>query len=155
MGTLKDIEVLYRGDIYDMACLLLKIHDAKDKGTNRRSRHTMHGLATTYAMITDVSPDRIREIFKRHSVVHFGQITSDEGWQALTLAQKLGVRLVPPDDAQVTLAFDWTMQQERAAAYDSFYLALAKTLHSELWAADKRLVDVAGVSWIHLIPDAL
>ena len=83
--------------------------------------------------------------------VHFGQITRDEGQQALTLAQKLSVQLFPPDDAQTTLAFDWTMQLERAAAYDSFYLALAQTLRSELWTADKRLVNSAGVSWVHLM----
>jgi len=83
--------------------------------------------------------------------VHFGQITRHEGRQALILAQRLGVQLFPPDDAQTTLAFDWTMQLKCSAAYDSFYLALAKTLHGELWTADKRLVNAAGVSWIHLI----
>lgn len=86
---------------------------------------------------------------------YFGQITPDEGQQALTLAQRLGVQLIPPDEVQTTSAFDWTMQLKRAAAYDSFYLALAKTLHSELWTADKRLVHAAGVSWVHLIPDDL
>jgi len=88
-------------------------------------------------------------------VVHFGQITRDEGQQALTLAQKLGVQLFAPDDAQTISAFDWTIRLQCAAAYDSFYLALAKTLRSELWTADKRLVNAAGVSWIHLIPDSL
>ena len=84
-------------------------------------------------------------------VIHFGQITRDEGQQALTLAQKLDVQLVPPDDAQTTLAFDWTMRLERAAACDSFYLALAEALRSELWTADMRLHNAAGVSWTHLI----
>ncbi len=88
-------------------------------------------------------------------VVHFGQITRDEGQQILILAQKLGVQLFPPDDAQTIAAFDWTIRLQRAAAYDSFYLALAKTLRSELWTADKRLVNAAGVSWIHLIHDSL
>jgi predicted nucleic acid-binding protein len=83
--------------------------------------------------------------------VDFGQITRYEGQQALILAQRLGVQLFPPDDAQTTLAFDWTMRLKGSAAYDSFYLALAKTLHSELWTADKQLVNAAGVSWIHLI----
>ena len=83
--------------------------------------------------------------------IHSGQITRDEGRQALTLAQKLDVQLFPPDDAQTTLAFDWTMQLKRAAAYDSFYLALAEALRSDLWTADKRLGNAAGVSWIHLI----
>lgn len=86
--------------------------------------------------------------------VHFGQITRDEGQQALILAQKLDVQLFPPDDTQSALAFDWTMQPGGASAYDSSYLALAKTLRSELWTADKRLVHAAGVSWVHLIPDA-
>lgn len=84
--------------------------------------------------------------------VHFGQITRAEGQQTLLLAQKLGVQLFPPDDAQTALAFNWTMQLKRAAAYDSFYLALAKTLSTDLWTADKRLVNAAGVSWVHLIP---
>jgi len=86
--------------------------------------------------------------------VHFGQITRDEGQQILILAQKLGVQLFAPDDAQTISAFDWTMRLKRAAAYDSFYLALAKTLRSELWTAE-RLVNAAGVSWIHLIHDSL
>lgn len=85
--------------------------------------------------------------------VHFGQITCDEGQQALNLAQKLGVQLFPPDDAQSRMAFDWTRKLERAAAYDSFYLALAKTLDGELWTADKRLINAAKVSWVHLLDD--
>jgi len=86
--------------------------------------------------------------------IHFGQITRAEGRQTLILAQRLGVQLFPPNDAQTTLAFDWTLQLKRAAAYDSFYLALAKALHSELWTADKRLVNAAGVPWVHSIPDS-
>ena len=89
------------------------------------------------------------------TVVHFGQITSDEGRCALTLAQKLGVRLFAPDDTKTAMAFDWTVRLGRAAAYDSFYLTLAKTLRSELWTADRRLANAAAVSWVQLIPDAL
>ncbi len=33
---------------------------------------------------------------------------------------------------------------ERAAAYDSFYLAAAETLGCELWTADRRLVNDRG-----------
>ena len=78
VGVLKDIKVLYGGDIYDMACLLLKIHDAKDKGTNHRSRHTVNGLATTYAMIADVSRDRIREILRGHGLPLGATVEHDE-----------------------------------------------------------------------------
>jgi predicted nucleic acid-binding protein len=65
-------------------------------------------------------------------VVHFGQITVDEGRRALALAHKLGVRLFPTDETQTKLAFDWTMRLNRAAAYDSFYLALAETWNCDL-----------------------
>ncbi|MFO7918376.1 MAG: type II toxin-antitoxin system VapC family toxin [Anaerolineae bacterium] len=88
-------------------------------------------------------------------VAAFGQIGRDQGRQALALAQKLGVRLFPPDDTQTRLAFDWTMRLKRAAAYDSFYLALAETLQSEFWTADKGLSNAADVSWIHLVDESL
>ena len=74
----KDIEVLYKGDIYDLACLLLKIHDAKDRGTNCRSRHTVHGLATTYSMIADVRRDMILEVFERHGLPLGATVEHDE-----------------------------------------------------------------------------
>lgn len=85
--------------------------------------------------------------------VHFGLITRDEGQRALTLAYELGVHLFPPDTAQTTAAFDWTLHLKRAAAYDSFYLALAKTLRSDLWTADKHLFNAAGTSWVHYYQD--
>ncbi len=88
-------------------------------------------------------------------MIHFGQITQNEGQQALTLTKKLNVKLFSPDDTQIALAFDWTIKLNRAAAYDSFYLALAKTLDSELWTADKRLFNAAGVSWAHLVQEVL
>ena len=47
--------------------------------------------------------------------------------------------LLPPDPYLVRAAFDWTMRLERAAAYDSFYLALAETLGCPLWTADRHL----------------
>ena len=81
--------------------------------------------------------------------VHSGRIIRAEGQRALTLAQEIGVQLFPPDNAQTTAAFDWTLRLKRAAAYDSFYLALAETLHGELWTADKRLSNAAGAPWVH------
>jgi len=39
VGTLKNVKVLYEGDIYDLACLLLKVSEAKDKGTSSKSRY--------------------------------------------------------------------------------------------------------------------
>ena len=66
--ALKGISVLYKDDIYDLACLLLKMNDAKDRGTNSRSRHTVYGLASTYSMIANMSHDAIINIFESHGL---------------------------------------------------------------------------------------
>ena len=86
--------------------------------------------------------------------VHFGQITAEEGERALVLAQRLGVQLIAPHDELARSAFIWTLRLERAAAYDSFYLALAERLECDLWTADRRLCNAVALPWVRL-PDAL
>jgi predicted nucleic acid-binding protein len=81
--------------------------------------------------------------------VHFGELTPEEGKRTLVLAQTMAIQLIPPDDDQVGLALDWTIRLNRAAAYDSFYLALAETLQCEMWTADQRLQNAADQSWVH------
>jgi len=83
--------------------------------------------------------------------VRFGELVPTEGQRALMLAQRLGIRLIPPDDAQARLAFDWTVRLNRAAAYDSFYLALAETLQCELWTADRRLYNAVNLPWVQWV----
>ena len=85
--------------------------------------------------------------------VHFGHIAAEEGERALTLAQKLGVRTVAPYDDLARRAFAWTRRLDRAAAYDSFYLALAEELQCELWTADRRLCNAADLPWVRLVHD--
>jgi predicted nucleic acid-binding protein len=82
--------------------------------------------------------------------VHFGQVTVDEGERALTLTQALGVRSVGPYDELVRRAYEWTQRLDRAAAYDSFYLALAEGMQCELWTADRRLTNTVDLPWVHL-----
>ena len=83
--------------------------------------------------------------------VHFGQITVQEGERALALAQRLGVRNMAPCDEIVQSAFKWTRRLNRAAAYDSFYLALAERLQCEMWSADRRLYNAVDLPWVHLV----
>jgi predicted nucleic acid-binding protein len=86
--------------------------------------------------------------------VHFGQVTAEEGERVLALARRLGVQLIAPHDDLVRSAFAWTLRLERAAAFDSFYQALAERLECELWTAERRLCYAVDLPWVRL-PDAL
>ena len=68
VSELKNISVFYEGDIYDLACILLKLNDARDKGTNSRSRHTVKGLITKYSMLTNVDFDQIMKVIVEHDL---------------------------------------------------------------------------------------
>ena len=48
VSNLKEIGVLYEGDIFEFACLILKVNHAKDEGTNSTSHHTVNGLFKDY-----------------------------------------------------------------------------------------------------------
>jgi predicted nucleic acid-binding protein len=82
--------------------------------------------------------------------VHFGHITAGEAERTLALAQHLGVQLVAPHDELVRSAFGWTLRLDRAAAYDSFYLALAEMLDCELWTADRGLQRAVDEPWVRV-----
>ena len=84
-------------------------------------------------------------------LVRFGELTLQEGERTLGLAQTLGVQLVPPDKELMRLAFDWTVRLNRAAAYDSVYLALAEALRCELWTADQHLYNAVGQPWVRWV----
>jgi predicted nucleic acid-binding protein len=80
--------------------------------------------------------------------IRFEQLTLDEGRRALVQITELGVRLVTPDAQQNRRAFEWTVRLKRAAAYDSYYLALAETLTCDFWTADRRLSHAVDLSWL-------
>lgn len=77
-------------------------------------------------------------------IAHFGQLGAAHARESLRLAYQLDVQLIPPDEEQALKAYAWTERLQRAAAYDSFYLALAETLGCELWTVDKRLVNAVA-----------
>jgi len=83
--------------------------------------------------------------------VRFGGLTDIEGKRCLAQALNLGIRLVPADDEQTRAAYAWTLRLNRAAAYDSFYLALAERLSCELWTADRRLCHAVDASWVRFV----
>jgi len=89
-------------------------------------------------------------------LIHFKALTEAEAIRALNLISALEVELIPPDSNQTQKAFNWTLRLRRAAAYDSFYLALAETTSDGLWTADERLYNVTKllVPWVHWVGDS-
>jgi len=86
--------------------------------------------------------------------VHFGQITEEEGGLAIRQALALGVQIILPDETQSLLAYQWTLKLNRAAAYDSFYLAIAEVLEADFWTADQRLIrslETEKLKWLHWV----
>ena len=81
--------------------------------------------------------------------VHFQQMNESMARQAMQLMGEMQIELVHPDPELTIQAFNWTRRLNRAAAYDSFYLALAQRLGADLWTMDKRLVNGVNEAWVH------
>jgi hypothetical protein len=78
VSSLRNISVLYEGDIYDLACLLLKVNDAKDKGTHRKSRHTVNGLVKKYSTLANVDFDQVMAVIVRNDLPLGATVEYDE-----------------------------------------------------------------------------
>jgi len=78
VSELKNIRILYKGDIYNLARLLLKIDDAKDKGTNTKSRHTIKGLASKFAMLSGMGFDEVEEALLKYDLPFGATVEHDK-----------------------------------------------------------------------------
>ena len=78
VGSLENKGVLYEGDLYDLACSLLKINDADDKGTNTISRHTVKGLIGKYALLTNIDHAQIMSAITKYALPLGATIEYDE-----------------------------------------------------------------------------
>ena len=89
--------------------------------------------------------------------VHFKDITQEQAVAALGMIAEIEVDIILPDAAQIQKAFEWTLRLRRAAAYDSFYLAVAETTSEGLWTADERLYNAtqALAPWVHWAGESL
>ena len=83
--------------------------------------------------------------------VRLGHLEAADGLRTMELLAGLEVELIPPDGIQNKKAFEWTLKLQRAAAYDSYYLALAETLGCDLWTADRKLANAVGQPWVLLV----
>jgi predicted nucleic acid-binding protein len=80
--------------------------------------------------------------------VHAGILRKGEAQEGLALACSFPIDLIPPSPEIAQSALVWTSKLQRAAAYDSFYLALAEHLQCEFWTCDKRLTNAVALPWI-------
>ena len=87
--------------------------------------------------------------------VYFKEFSRDQAEEMLALITEFDFAVIVPDATQIQRAFDWTLRLRRAAAYDSFYLALAETTTDGLWTADERLYNATKtlVPWVHWVGD--
>lgn len=115
-------------------------------------------LVKTFAEVQPVSPalwaNETTSVISK--TVHFGQITEAEGRRALEQLATLGVKLFTPNLEQNQAAVDWTIRLKHAAAYDSYYLALAQSLDCDFWTADSRLFNALKdecFKWLHWIEE--
>lgn len=86
--------------------------------------------------------------------LYFKQLTIDEVEAAMRLSGRFDIDLLPPDANLAAAALAWTVRLRRAAAYDSFYLALAQRLACELWTVDHKLFNAVGVPWVRYVGSA-
>jgi predicted nucleic acid-binding protein len=84
--------------------------------------------------------------------VHRGRIDVSDGDAAFAEVPRLGVQIREPPSLHRD-AWDLAKRFHRPAIYDSFYLALASIMRSELWTADLWLVNAVGQSipWVRHI----
>lgn len=79
-----------------------------------------------------------------HRLQHSGRLSSSEAKDVLETLLQLDLQLMPCDATLCHQAYDLADQLGQAAAYDCFYLALARNLGAELCTCDKRLEKLAS-----------
>jgi hypothetical protein len=89
LSQLEAIEILWVGDVRELAEFMLRACDARDRelnsqnrGSKQRSRPTLHGLAGHFARLTNISVDRVEQAFQVHGLnlgatVEFDKPASD------------------------------------------------------------------------------
>lgn len=59
LSSLRHIGIIYEGDFAELAHLLLNIEDAKHKGSNTTSRHTVKGIIGKYSLLTNMEYNQV------------------------------------------------------------------------------------------------
>ena len=82
LSELRSIAILFPGDLYQLASVLLQGFDALALGTNAKGRPTLHGLAGTFTnMFSELNRDRVKATLRKRgfdlgAVVEWDEIGS-------------------------------------------------------------------------------
>jgi predicted nucleic acid-binding protein len=89
----------------------------------------------------------------RNKVYH-EQLTLDEGTMASEVLREQEI-IFHHSLMTEKLAWDFAKKYNRPTLYDTFYLAVAKELKTELWTADKRLCNSLNneITWVRYVFD--
>ena len=68
VSHLKGISFRFEDDLYECAWLLLRLNEAKGKGTNATHRHTVYGLAREYAAMAGISESQVLTELERRKL---------------------------------------------------------------------------------------
>jgi hypothetical protein len=78
----RPVKVLYDGDVYGLAVLLLRLYDAKAERDSYRGGPTVYGAASAYArLMTDVSTEQVESVIRDHCLA-LGAVVDWEGGPA-------------------------------------------------------------------------
>ena len=77
VSALKEIGVLYKGDIFEFASLILKVNHARDEGTNSTSYHTVNGLFKDYAIVAQLNSNQVLAVAIKHGLPLGAIVVSD------------------------------------------------------------------------------
>lgn len=82
-----------------------------------------------------------------------GLLAEREVGHGIEALEAFRIDLVAPELDLCRRAFEWTVDLRRAAAYDSFYLALAERFECDLWTTDLKLVRAVNLPWVRSVPE--
>lgn len=77
VSSLKDVQFLYENDLYELASLIKRLNNAKNKGTNTITLQTVHGLAVAYATLAGVSCDKVESVMNASGLPSGAVIVDD------------------------------------------------------------------------------
>jgi hypothetical protein len=77
VSDLKGIGVLYKSDIFEFDCLILKVNHAKDEGTNTTFHHTVNGLFKDNAIVARLNSNQVLAVALKHGLLLGAIVVSD------------------------------------------------------------------------------